>query len=191
MSERTPPDPSTRKLKRLSEKVAAHRATHAGTLRSAQDVLVLAVQTLVDVDTFADRDLEGEIGLMIKMIRRFIDRLKTHQQAKAGALALTIKALDKADKLLCEAEGRKGYGIKAMKDKAAVDLRRVREVKASVEHRAREAAFVLAELEQAVDPFPGIRMVSAAARARHDEKRKAAMKPPETPLSAEDIELSD
>ena len=172
----------TPKIKRLQAKVVAHQAQNAGILRTAFDQISSSVKALADLDTFGEKTLESEIQLFLDVAKRFEARIKTYQKLKSAALTFALQNLHKASRTLEEARGFKGYKVKALRDRDRVDAARLKQVQASVEHRTREAAFVLAELEQAVDPFPGFKMVSAAARKRHDEQRKSLVpQPPPAP----------
>ena len=161
------------KIKRLAVKVAAHQAQNAGVLRTAFDSLSGAVKLLAEVDTYKKDMVEGEINLLVRMIKRFREKMAEEAQTEAGALTMALKELTRAEKLLEQAKGR-GYKVRAMEERARVDSSKLRQVHASVKLRAREAAFVLAELEQAADPLPGFKLASAAARRRHDEARAKA-----------------
>ena len=169
-------DPEAAKLKRLSAKVAAHKAQNAGMLRSAFDELSRAVKTLVEVDVFGDKGLENEIKIIQEVTKRFRARVKTHQQAKAGGLAMALAALERTNKLLDQAEGQGGYKLAQLRERARIDTARLKQLRDSLQFRSREAAFVLAELEQAADPFPGLQLATAAARKRHDDARKKKLK---------------
>ena len=88
----------------------------------------------------------------------------------AQVLEQTSRQLDEAD--------RGGYGIRALQRQAQIDRRTLDRLRASVKARVQESAAVLAELEQAVDPVPGLRLVSGRARAKHAKQRKQAQMPP-------------
>ena len=114
-------DPEAAKIQRLSAKVAAHKAQNAGMLRSAFDELSRAVKTLVEVDVFGDKGLENEIKILQEITKRFRARVKTHQQAKAGGLAMALAALERTNKLLDQAEGQGGYKLAQLRERARID----------------------------------------------------------------------
>ena len=169
--------PKPDQVMRAAAKVKSYRATEAGTVKVAYQATAAVVKLLADAHAEADAGLRNEIKLLLAGIQRFSRHAHAHLQAKTGALHVALAELERVEGLLKRAAGP-GYGVVAMAQRAQADTNRVRALKASLQLRAREMAFVLAELEQMVDPLPGLRIASASTRKKNDKLRSQSSKTP-------------
>jgi hypothetical protein len=167
------PEKKAKAIIRAHAKVEAHRATEAGTLASAMNHANSVVKLLADVYVEADQAMQNEIRILLVALKRFRRVAHRSVQAKTGALTQATAEVDAIERLLKHAEGP-GYKIVETAQVATADRVRVKQLQGSLKHRTREAAFILAELEQLVDPYPGLKIASAAQRKRNDKAREAA-----------------
>ena len=165
---------TAKKVLTAHKKVAEHRADKAGTLRRCFDGLSRLTKLLADLHVEGDQALKNEIDILQVVMRRFRERIAAQQKVRTQALALTLQELGYIERLLREAQGR-GYSIKRLAQESERDLALVKKAKENLNTRQREAAFVLAELEQAVDPTPGLKLANAKRRKENDDRRKKAV----------------
>lgn len=184
MDRKAIPDQQAKRVKTAAKRVAEHRATEAGTLRTVFDALGGLVKLLADVHAEADRATANEIRIFLEVVRRFRAKLTTNQQARTAALMQAVQRLDQMERLLVSARGP-GYALKRLEQESARDLGATKKLRANLGDRSREAAFVLAELEQAVDPVPGLKIASAKVRKENAKRRKAEAKAPVVELKPE------
>ena len=160
-----------KKIQVAREKVKVQRAHKAATLRQTFDRITKVANLLAVLHADADKTLQGEIDLLRMICRRFITRVKTQQRDRSGMLKQALQEVEALEKELTEAAGP-GYQLKRMVQAHARDERLTAQLKGNLQVRYREAAFVMAELEQAVNPVSGLKMVSAAQRAKNEKRRK-------------------
>lgn len=173
-----------KKIKAAAKRVAKQRADKAGFLRQAFDGLGGVQKLLGDAFVEAEQPIGLEINILVEVIRRFRKRILTMQQAEAGAMAAALTALERVEAHLAEARGP-GYPIKRMEAEAERDSRLLQNLRANIRLRAQEAAFTLAELEQAVDPLPGLTIAKAKARRENEKARTPQPKPAVAPEAGE------
>lgn len=186
MSRDVIPDKKAQQIKRLVKKVGDHRATHAGTLKAAFDELGKVTRLLSEASADVEAELQNDIKILLSLIRKFRGRITKTLKVKVSDLAAADQHLEKAATHLQEAEGS-GYELQGLDLQASIDNHRIHRLRVSLGVRAREAAFVLAELEQAVDPLPGMKMKSAAERKRNDKARAKAQPTQEGVAPADNI----
>lgn len=168
-----------KKLKTASARVEKHAAHKtAPLLRQAFDELGSLVKLLADMHVEADQALANEIRILLETLRRFRKRVSTAQQARTAALEQADRGLLRAMALLTQVAEAK-VGLVRLEDESARDLSTLQKLRRNVKQRGVEAAFVLAELEQAADPLPGLKIASAKVR-RENAKKRAAMAAPRT-----------
>ena len=161
------------RLIKAQRKVSAHRATEAGTLRQAYAVAQTLAKVCVDLKIYNDDALTNDIKILEVALKRFTQGVKRHSQRHAAGMEFALGAVGELEQLLAKAKGP-GFGIKAVAASAQTDEKRVHQLRESLRVRSREAAFVLAELENLADPLPnGFKMASARKRKAADKLRTA------------------
>ena len=169
MDKRTIPAPQAKKIRTASKRVAEHRATNAGALRSVFDALGSMVKLLADIQVEADQAIWNEVRIMREVARRFRKKVETAQQAKSGGLLQASEGIARVERALKALESPT---LKRLIQETERDLRLVRQLRGNLDARSQEAAFVLAELEQAADPLPGLQIASAKHRKENRDRRK-------------------
>ena len=169
------PAKTAHKILATHKKVVAHRATKAGVLRQVFDGLNRLVKLLADLQVESDQALLNDIDILQSVMLRFRRRVSSQQNSRTRAFLLAYQELGTMERLLKDAAGS-GYGVRRLASESERDLTLVRRLRENLELRQREAAFVLAELEQAVDPLPGMRLASAKRRLENDKRRQKASK---------------
>lgn len=168
-----PVDP--KRILRASKRAQSYRAFEAGTVAVAHQAAAQLVKLLADAQAEADVPVQREISLLITCLKRFRDRVHTHLQAKTGALHVASQGVDNLERLLRRAD-HPGYGVAEMARRAQADANRVQALKASLQRRAQEMSFILAELEQLVDPVPGLTIRPASTRKKNAKLRAERVK---------------
>jgi hypothetical protein len=171
MSRANIPDGKAQKIKRAHAKVVAHRADQAGSLRTIFQSLGGLVKLLADCQGEVDEAVQNEIKILFHVISHFSKRIRVLSTAKAGALRKALVDIEKIERQLKVATGP-AYGVKRLIAESQRDLAHTQKLHANLQMRYREAAFVLAELEQAVDPVSDLQLSTAAQRKRNDKVRK-------------------
>lgn len=162
-----------KKIKAAAKRVEAHRADRVGFLRQSFDLAGSLVKLLSDAYVESDMSTANEIRTLLLTLRRFRKTVLKNQQAQTAALTQALGHTTALEKLLEEAQG-KGYALKRLNLDAERDMGATKRLRANLQQRTQEAAFVLAELEQAVDPLPGLKIASAKVRRENEKRRKAA-----------------
>ena len=174
------------KIKAASARVARHRADKtAPVLATVSGLLGTIVKDLADLIAEGDTALEHEVRTLLEVIRRFRTRIHTQQQARAGALRKLSERLGQISALL-EEMGKPGFELERLQQESERDLGLTKKLRGNVTTRATEAAFILAELEQAVDPLPGLKIASAKVRKENDKRRKGSVPEPKVEAKAGD-----
>lgn len=166
------------KIKRAHAKVVAHRADRAGSLRAIFQSLGSLVKLLAETQSELDEALQNEIKILFHTINRFAKKVRVLSEDKAAALKKAMIDAERINRQLKAATGPT-YGVKRLIAEGQRDLEQLKKLRANLQMRYREAAFILAELEQAVDPITDLKLASAAQRKRNDKARKA--QPPVAP----------
>ena len=182
-----------KKIQVATEKVEVHHARKAATLAHAFDRITRVANLLAVLHADADKTLQGEIELLRMICRRFITKVKSQQRDRTGILKKALHEVEVLEQELADVAGPRGYQLKKLAEAHRRDTRATTMLKGNLQVRAREAAFVLAELEQAVNPVSGLKLVSATQRAKNDKRRKetiakfqnAGDTAPETPAVAQ------
>lgn len=171
------PEGRAQKIKKAHAKVVAHRADQAGPLRAVFQSLGGLVKLLADSQSEVDEAVQNEIKILFHVIHRFSRKVRGLSEDKAAALKKAVLDIERIERQLKLASGP-GYGVKRLIAESQRDLNHVKKLRENLGVRYREAAFVLAELEQLVDPVTDLKLATAAQRRRNDQKAKAAQKPP-------------
>jgi hypothetical protein len=163
--------PPAKKLYALSKRVAARKGSAVGLLAAVSDQLrqVHAIFNRAVMDNLGAT--QQEVSLLLAFTKRLERRARelavqrvSGMQEVAAVLAMASRQLDEAD--------HGGYKIVQVQRQAEIDRRTLDRLQASIKGRVQEAAAVLAELEQAVDPLPGLKLVSGRTRTKHAALRK-------------------
>ena len=177
-----------KKLLTLSRRVSARKGSAVGLLASVADRLhdVYTIYRMAALDT--THVTQQEISLLLAFTKRLERRSEelalkrvSGMTEMAQLLEIIVRQLDEADK--------GGYGLRALQRQAEVDRRTLERLRVSIKARVQESAAVLAELEQAADPIPGMRLVSGRQRALNAKirKKQKAEVPLPPGVSREDI----
>ena len=181
-----------KKAQMAQEKVKVHRAHKAATLKQTFDRITHVANILAVLHADADRTLQGEIDLLRTICRRFVTKVKGQQHNREGLLAKALQEVEILERELTDVAGP-GYTLKKHVHAHVRDMRVVGTLRENLRIRSREAAFVLAELEQVVNPVSGLKLVSATQRAQNEKRRKEVIAKfqgtrdtaPETPAVAQ------
>ena len=168
--------PAVPKIQRLVERVNRRKASAVGLLASVADRLhtVLALMYRASLDNA--RITKDELALTKAFVIRLERRAQELANQRAGGMAEAVSILKDAARQLDEAD-HGGYKVKSVQRQAEGDRKTLARLLASMKARVAESAAVLAELEQAVDPIPGMRIVSGRQRAVNAKRRKEAARP--------------
>ena len=169
------PTPQAKKIQAAQKRVATHRADKAPTLKLAYNKIEFIANIAANVHASADTVLQGEIDLLTMICRRFTTKVKNQQYERSSLLKKLLEEVVDLERILKEAKGPRGYGLKKLAAEAERDARLIRTLKASLTARQREAAFILAELEQTVNPVSGLKIAGAKQRAENEKRRKKAV----------------
>jgi hypothetical protein len=164
--------PEARKLLKLAKRVNARKGSAVGLLAVVADRLRLVHGLYLRAMDDNTAITQEEVKLLQAFVKRLERRTQELAQAKVSGMQEIVGLLDEASRQLDEAD-KGGYGIRGLQRQAEIDRRGLDRLRSSIKIRVREGAAVLAELEQAVDPVPGMRLVSGRIRAKNAKLRKA------------------
>ena len=170
-------------IQQAHNKVRIYHATKVGTMATALGEMGSLSKMLADLYFEVDERTQAEVQFMLAHLHRFSRQIRQLQGVRLQALQEAGREIQKVQKLLKDVD-EGGYGLKRLGRDAYRDLTLVKRVQANLGDRTREAAFVLAELEQQVDPLPGMVIASAAQRranVKRRQKHQAAREAKKTP----------
>lgn len=172
--------PEAAKLLKLVKRVNARKGSAVGLMAGVADQLRTVHSLFLRAAQDNTAITQEELHLLLAFTKRLARRAKelalgriSGMQEVAAVLEATSRQLDEAD--------RGGYGIRTLQRQAEADRRLLDRLRNSIKQRVRESAAVLAELEQAVDPVPGLHLVSGRMRAKNAQARKKQDKRPPLP----------
>ncbi len=109
-------------------------------------------------------------------VRRLLRRAKAYGSDKLGFLKRAEQLLVQAAQMLEQADTREGRGVRFAVAQAEKEKKLLTQLHTSVTNRTRDAAFALAELEQAIDPIEGLRILGLRERVKNARVRKRQTK---------------
>ena len=160
-------------IQKAHKKVKAHHATKVGAMATALGSVGTLSHLLADLYFEVDERTAAEVQFLLVHLHKFSQQARQLQGIKAQTLQKALQGIHKTQQLLKDVD-EGGYESKRLARDAFRDLTLVKRVQANLQDRTREAAFILAELEQQVDPLPGLRIASAQQRAENAKRQKKA-----------------
>lgn len=158
-------------IQQAHKKVKDHHATKVGTMATALGEMGTLSKMLSDLYFEVDERTQAEIQFLMAHLHKFNRQIRQLQGLRVTALRTAVLEIHKVQKLLEDVD-EGGYSFKRLGRDAYRDLTLVKRVQANLGDRTREAAFILAELEQQVDPLPGMRIASAEQRKENEKRQK-------------------
>ena len=151
------------KLLRLTERVAARKGFAVGLLARVADGLRGVHQIMLVAQKDNTAITVSEVQLTLAFVKRLERRIRELAEQRIHGMQEALKGLETLSRVLEEAD-RGGYKLAKLQEQAESDRRTLDRLRASIKARVTESAAVLAELEQVVDPLPGMRLVSGKQR---------------------------
>ena len=176
------------KIVSAHKKVQAYGASSVGNLRKAYDELTGLTRLLTSLLVNVDDELQSEVKLFLSLILRFRQKVIDNNRTRDLALIRAVQGLDAVEVLL---ESAQDPEVKKLLIEAERDITLLRQLRHNLFFRQREAAFVLAELEQAVDPVPEFKLATAKQRKASEVNKKVSEVSMESPTLKPEAEGSD